>query len=167
MIPKFQKILYATDLTRNSAYAFRYAAACANQPEARIHLLHVVEKFPGAEDPYIAADLMKEKVDRILGATQSELVDKIKRRIVEFCRRELEGNPDLFERTSIEVIPGDPAAEILEKAQTIGADLIIMGTHGKGFLGHSLLGSVAESVLRRSKIPVFVIPIPEKTDLQM
>jgi hypothetical protein len=39
-----------------------------------------------------------------------------------------------------------------------------MGTHSKGFLTHAFLGSVAQKVLDRVKIPVLIIPIPEKTD---
>jgi len=39
-----------------------------------------------------------------------------------------------------------------------------MDTHSKGFLTHAFLGSVAQKVLDRVKIPVFIIPIPEKTD---
>ncbi len=165
MIPEIKNILYATDLTKTSAYAFRYAVHSARQNGARIHLVHVVEKLPGAEDPYVAADLMQEKMDRIFRTRKDELVLKIKKRLVEFCRRELAGNPDLFENTSIQVLAGDPAGQILQEADAVKADLIIMGTHGKGFFGHSVLGSVAESVLRRGKIPVLVIPIPEKTDI--
>ena len=43
MIPRIKKILYATDLTKNSAYAFRYAVNSAQKHEAEIHIFHVIE----------------------------------------------------------------------------------------------------------------------------
>jgi len=49
----------------------------------------------------------------------------------------------------------------------LGADLVVMGTHGKGFLEHAFLGSVAEKVLHRIKIPVLTIPIPKETDIRL
>ena len=51
------------------------------------------------------------------------------------------------------------------KTKEFNCDIILMGTHGKGVLIHALLGSVAEKVLRHSRRPVFVIPLPEDGDL--
>jgi nucleotide-binding universal stress UspA family protein len=67
---------------------------------------------------------------------------------------------------STEIVEGDPAAEILRKADELGADLVVMGTHGKGVLEHAFLGSVAEKVLQRIKIPILTIPIPKDTDIR-
>ncbi len=53
---------------------------------------------------------------------------------------------------------GPPVAEIIEEAQRIGADLIVMGSHGHGTLHHLLLGSVSGGVLRRAKCPVLLVP---------
>jgi nucleotide-binding universal stress UspA family protein len=57
---------------------------------------------------------------------------------------------------TVEGIPGD---EIVDYATKIGADLIVMGTHGRGGLRRVLLGSVAEKVLRAACCPVLVVPI--------
>ena len=90
----------------------------------------------------------------------------IKKRLEAFCRREFKDNPTFMDRVaSIEVIDGDPAGEILQKVDETGADMAVMGTHGKGLLAHAFLGSVAEKVLHRIKIPVFIIPIPKETDI--
>ena len=48
-IPRIQKILYATDLSKNSAFAFRYAVNSARKHDASIHILHVVDSRPLAE----------------------------------------------------------------------------------------------------------------------
>jgi nucleotide-binding universal stress UspA family protein len=59
---------------------------------------------------------------------------------------------------------GDPASEILRTADEFGADLIVMGTHGRSGLGRLLMGSVAEAVLREAPSPVLIarsaLPVP-------
>ena len=52
---------------------------------------------------------------------------------------------------------GDAASEILRVAEEVGADLIVMGTHGRSGVGRLLMGSEAEAVLRRAGCPVLVI----------
>ncbi len=174
MIPKIKKILYTTDLTQNSAYAFRYAINSAKQHDADIYILHVldVRVFPVArpggegtgtlfEGPFYLERLAKFQTEQI-----KEAKEHIQTRLREICRRELQGNEALLRRVvSIEVAEGDPAAVILQKADELEADLVVMGSHGKGILTHTFLGSVAQKVLQRIKIPVFTIPIPKKTDI--
>ena len=52
---------------------------------------------------------------------------------------------------------GEPAAEIVRAAQECGADLIVMGTHGRGALGSLFIGSVAQRVVHLSKVPVLLV----------
>jgi nucleotide-binding universal stress UspA family protein len=174
MIPKIKRILYATDLSRNSAYAFRYAINSANHHGADIHILHVldVRVFPvprpggeGAgtliEGPRYLERFAKFQVEQV-AATR----EKIRNRLGAICRKELQGNEALLRRVvSIEVTEGDPAAMILQKADELEADLVVMGSHGKGILAHTFLGSVAQKVLQRISIPALTIPIPKKTDI--
>jgi len=54
---------------------------------------------------------------------------------------------------------GNPSREILAKARREGADLIVMGTHGRSGLPHMVMGSVAEKTVRRSGIPVLTVPL--------
>ncbi|MGZ3559114.1 MAG: universal stress protein, partial [Thermodesulfobacteriota bacterium] len=62
--------------------------------------------------------------------------------------------------------PGHPVEEILKAADEEQCSLIVLGTHGKGFLRHTFLGSVARSVLDRGRKPVFIVPLPhEETGL--
>ena len=53
---------------------------------------------------------------------------------------------------------GEPASEILATARAVASDLIVMGTHGRTGLQRLLLGSVAERVIRRSSVPVLIVP---------
>jgi nucleotide-binding universal stress UspA family protein len=61
---------------------------------------------------------------------------------------------------SIEVLHGNPVAMILQKADQLDVDVIVMGAHGKGAVEYAFLGSTAEKVLRKTRRPVFVVPIP-------
>jgi nucleotide-binding universal stress UspA family protein len=165
MIPKIKKILYATDLTENSAYAFRYAVSSAQQHGAKIHILHVLEEI---KTNLLWAYFEMDKLQEIREKGKEEIKDRIQKRLEIFCQRELMDSPacrDLV--ASTEVVEGDPAAEILRKADELEADLVVMGTHGKGLLEHTFLGSVAEKILHRIKIPVLTIPIPKETDIRL
>ncbi len=69
---------------------------------------------------------------------------------------------------SIEVCEGYPAEVILSKAQELNCDEIIMGTHSKGIIANTFLGSTAKRVLRRTRKPVFIIPLPkEEIDIDL
>jgi nucleotide-binding universal stress UspA family protein len=181
MIPKIKKILYATDLSKNSAYAFGYAVNSAEHHDAEIHILHVWESrlvplFPGGH-PGFEGSVAFPEIERDLEqkqkyyAEQKKLVEDsykemITRRLNDFCQKELHGNAALLKSVvSIEVVEGDPAAQILQKAEELPADVVIMGSHGKGLLAQAFLGSVAAKVLNRIKIPVYIIPIPKETDV--
>jgi nucleotide-binding universal stress UspA family protein len=59
------------------------------------------------------------------------------------------------------VIDGFPFVEILKHAKESNADMIVMGTHGRGAIAHMLLGSVAEKVVRKASCPVLTVRHPE------
>lgn len=64
------------------------------------------------------------------------------------------------------MVVGDPADEIIRKADEFACDAIFMGTHGKGFLKHAYFGSTSKKVLRRVRKPVFILPMHEgETDI--
>jgi nucleotide-binding universal stress UspA family protein len=69
-------------------------------------------------------------------------------------------------KAKIVVSLGHPVEEILKAADEESCDAIVLGTHGKGFLRQTFLGSVAGSVMERTRKSVFVIPLPsEKTNI--
>jgi nucleotide-binding universal stress UspA family protein len=57
---------------------------------------------------------------------------------------------------------GHPVEEILKVADEEGCDVIVLGTHGKGILKQTLLGSVSGSVITRTRKPLFLIPLPSE-----
>jgi nucleotide-binding universal stress UspA family protein len=167
MIPKIQRILYATDLSENSAYAFRYAVNSAKKHDANIVILHVIEQMSPFVRSLVDTYIDEEERKKLHDEKMTYTMDRIRNRLQIFCDRELKDDPECVDKIeSIEVVEGYPADEILKKADELNCDEIIMGTHGKGFISHTFLGSVAERVLHRARKPVFIIPLPkEETDI--
>jgi len=169
MIPRIKTILYATDLSKNSAYAFRYAVNSAQKHDAKIHILHVMEALPSAVEGLITQFMGEEKLRKVRKEMEVDLLGRIRERLRQFAERELKRDPKTLKKVvSIEVVRGNPAAEILRKAEELDADVVIMGTHGKGLISHAFLGSVSEQVLHRIRKPVYIIPLPEgETDITL
>ena len=162
MMPEISKILYATDLSKNSAHAFRYAVYLAKKLDAQIVILHVVQRMSHDAELALRAYLDKKDREKIFKDRIGNAIERIKNRIKLFCDKELETRPEYLERiSSIEVCEGYPAEEILRQADAFNCDFILIGTHEKGFTSHTFLGSVAKRVLRRSRIPAIVVPLPE------
>jgi nucleotide-binding universal stress UspA family protein len=171
MLPKIKKILYATDLSKNSAYAFQYALDSAVHHGADIHILHVLEtRFLSFLPPvFEGTEMLNEGCSHLEEMKEHEMEkrrlakENIQERLRDFYKEEMRSNSALYRQTiSVEITEGDAAAQILRRADELPADQLIMGTHGKGRLVHTFLGSVAESVLHRIKIPVLIIPLPPK-----
>ena len=163
MIPQIKKIIYATDLSKNSSYAFLYAIDMAKRHDAKIVILHAIQPIPPSI--YYEAGLGIEVALRRTKEKEQEMdIEEIKKHLQGFCKKaETQIGPPCVELVSKILVPvGYPVEEILKTADEEGCDAIILGTHGKGFLKQTFLGSVAGSVLARARKPVFVIPLPSE-----
>ena len=167
MIPNIQKVLYATDLSPNSVYALRYAVNTALKHNADIIILHVFEKVDPASNAWLEPYLYEKRHQRIYSEHITETKDLIQKRLKAIRENELKNNPEVEDMAiSIEICEGFPAEEILSKAEALNCDVIIMGTHSKGIIANTFLGSTAKRVLRRTRKPVLIIPLPkEETDI--
>jgi nucleotide-binding universal stress UspA family protein len=166
MIPQIKKILYATDLSKNSTYAFFYAVDMAQKHNASIVILHSIEpvRHVYGEGAIDVEGMMKKAKKQ----EQEMDIETIKKDLQGFCKRtETQiGSPCVALVSKILVPVGHPVEEILKTADDEGCDAIVLGTHGKGFLRQTFLGSVAGQVLERARKPVFIIPLPsEKTNI--
>ena len=161
MILQIKKILCATDLSKNSAYAFRYAIKLAEKFKAEMIILHVIEPIPSIAKHYMKIYVDEAKWEEKIKYEQELAIEEIKKRIQEFCKKETRDIPQCLALVStILVRPGHPVEEILKAAEEELCSMIVLGTHGKGFLKQTFLGSVARSVLDRARNPVFIIPLP-------
>jgi universal stress protein A len=140
MLP-IRTIIYPTDFSRRSEYAFHLACALARDYGARMILAHV--KAP----PVVMGEF---------GAVPAEPPGYLETLKAELANYRPTPNIEV-ERI---VVEGDPAVEIARLAKEHKADLIVMGTHGRSGLGRLLIGSVAEAVLRKAPCPVLTIKTP-------
>ncbi len=157
MTSLIKKILFATDLSQNSCHAFLYAVDMARTHDAEIVVLHAVEPLP-KEVRFVAV------LDRVEEKERQEMPGEIEKAIGEFCRKAENkvGSPCVVLVSKILVPRGHPVEEILKAADGEGCDAIVLGTHGKGFLANTFIGSVSNAVLHRTRKPVFIIPLPSE-----
>ena len=166
MIPDIKKILYTTDLSQNSAHAFGYAVYFSKKFDAEVIMLHVVGEISEEARIVLEAYIDKERRKEFAAKKEVQAIERINKRLKIFCDKELADDPKSAQKiVSIEICKGYPEEEILKKADKFNCDAIIMGAHEKG-MTHTFLGSVAKRVLRRSRKPVFIIPLPKgETDI--
>jgi nucleotide-binding universal stress UspA family protein len=159
MIPQIKKILYATDMSKNSSYAYLFATDMARRHDAKIIILHAIEPIPPYVDVYtgITAEVKQKQ--------QGETIEEMKKHLQTFCSKvEAQIGPPCVDLVSkILIRRGHPPEEILNTAEDEGCDMIVLGTHGKGFLAHTFLGSVSSAVLHRTRKPVYIIPLPPES----
>lgn len=144
-------ILYATDFSANAEAALPVASELAKEGRGRLVVLHV-ERPPLATlggiagVPPLPSEYDRQRLEEELkGIQPAQTGIAVERRLVY----------------------GDPAAVILKMAQEIGADLIVMGTHGRTGLRRLLMGSVAEQVVRKAPCPVLTVRTPSQTLLTL
>ena len=163
MLPTVKRILYATDLSPNSVYALRYAMNTAINHDADIIILHVFEHVDPASRTMLNLYLDENRQKRIIDEHITETRDLLRNRLRTLRDKELKGHPEFEDKVvSIEVCEGFPAEVILRKADELNCDEIVMGTHGKGIIANTFLGSTAKRVLRRTRKPVSIIPLPKR-----
>jgi nucleotide-binding universal stress UspA family protein len=158
MIPQIKKILFATDLSKNSAYAFFYAVHMARRDDAKIIIIHAVE--PIAPMLVNFEDFKLQVAKDRWEATVKKFKERIQDISVKVDTQMGISSVDLVSNILIRL--GNPVEEILKVVEEEDCDVIVLGTHGKGLFKQTLLGSVSSSVLIRTQKPVFVIPLPSK-----
>ena len=153
-----KKILIAVEDSIYSENAVNYGLALARKFGAEVALVHVNE-IPTAT-PYIADPMLNETSFMMpeMMNIQEEASKKLFERIHE------KAGDDIVLHTFSRI--GTPKVEILAVADESNADLIILGTHGRTGFDHFISGSVSESVVRKSKCPVLIVPNKEKEPVE-
>jgi nucleotide-binding universal stress UspA family protein len=139
-------ILVPTDFSDIANAALDYAGMLARKLGSKVIATHVladrlygaVGDYPSVGDVRTVIELQKEQADRRLEEVAESRLPK-----------EIE--------VELRCTEGVPHVEIVRLAQENNADLIVMATHGRGFISHLLLGSTTEQVIRRSSCPVLVV----------
>ncbi len=139
---QFKRILCACDFSPASEHASRYAVALAQENQAQVTLLHVIETL-SEEDALAAAD--QRVIEYVEGRKQDALAALRKLAAQDLCEAC---------KTCERVEFGSPAHTILRVASDMHAALIVMGAQGCGSIGRKLYGSATQTVLRRATCPV-------------
>lgn len=134
----FSRILCAIDLDGSAPSVLDLAAKVA-QPEANVHVLHVVELPLPAEGAPVVIETYRERAD-VERAAVADLVKK-----------HLSG---VNAKWQVEI--GDTSHTVVKVARQLTADLVVMATHGRKGFSRFFLGSVAESIMRGLDCPVLI-----------
>jgi len=138
----YRNIVIATDGSENTQKAISYGIKIAKISGATVHALYVVDTSSLSQSWTAGWETMYE----ILKNGGQKAISQVK---------------EYGEASGIEVkevlLEGHPSSEIIDFAENNGIDLIVMGTLGKTGLDRFLMGSVAEKVVRNSKVPVMVV----------
>lgn len=143
-----KNILVATDFGEPSVAALNYGRRLARKLGGTLHLVHVLADHSGLAmaTPGVAGELPLEVQERARENAKQQLM----------CQLSEADQHDLHAK-AIVLIAAVPARAIVAAAHELPADLIVVGTRGRGRLSHLLLGSVAEHVIRAAPCPVLVV----------
>lgn len=145
IMKNFDTILLAIDFSDSSINASDHALALASRFNSRLIVLHVINEpvdLRGFYVPHISFERLEQEIEE--GA--ASMMQK-------FIETSLKG----FSNFESAIVSGIPYEEILNKAESANADLIVIGTHGRTGIDHLLFGSTAERVVRTSKCPVLTV----------
>jgi nucleotide-binding universal stress UspA family protein len=139
-----QHVLVPIDFSATADQALAYAIALAQQLQARLTLLHVLDITPVTMD-----EMTSGVVTTYLDDLETD------------AQHLLQASRERVQRVGLQaeslLVQGTPTQTIVDTASEQGVDLIIMGTHGRTGLAHVFLGSVAEHVVRQGPCPVLVV----------
>ena len=141
----FKKILFPIDFSESSEKVFPFALEMAQKFDAKLYLLFVATDISHLITTDLSRDLLKNTVAEIARGGES--------RMEAFCGKQLSGFPN----HETKVVTGGPAEQIVQFVDAEGIDLVVMGTHGRKGLDRTLMGSVADHVIKNASVPVLTI----------
>lgn len=155
-----RSILYATDLGLYAHYVLQHALSLARVHHADLYVLHVVEPLG-----LFAESLLQSYMD---AATLSDLHEhgldsvmaSIEQRVFEgFCDELRENSEDARPIRSVQVRLGDPPQVILQHAEDLAVELIVIGSHSQSLQAGAALGRTCLRLLQQARVPVYLVPI--------
>ena len=175
MVQSTKNILFASDLSINMSGVFEHAATMAICQDANIIVLHVMEESPHSEKRIRMAfgealykDLKSEQRSGARNILSGKNVDALKiRQAISGFFEGSEQNKESSENNSliskIMVAEGRSVAdEIISTAEEEVCDLIVMGCKQQGLLGEAIGNNVVRKVLKRSEVPLFIVPFTDQ-----
>ena len=160
-----KRILYATDLTESAPRVYQHVLYLANQFNAEIVCLHVIDLYSKhAAMNFAMSYLTKEDKQEILSRERNKSLEEMAQRNRQtFIRQQLGIEDGLYPeqlglKTVNKVVFGNVEEQILKHSVNSNCDLVVMGAHQKPFF--TFTTTLSKRVMKRSKVPVTVVPLP-------
>jgi nucleotide-binding universal stress UspA family protein len=144
----YKRVVVPLDGSRLAEGMLHFIVDIAGPLDLEVVLLRVIRVMP----PQVAESVRAAALENVEHAA-GDALEYLAPLAVDLRRRGI--------RVRTQVRRGEPVDEIVGCAHEVQADLIAMTTHGRSGLGRLLFGSVAEAVLRRAEIPVFLMRMTE------
>ena len=146
----YNHIAVAVDESNTSLLALKHAASLSKVTGAKLSIITVINP----------TEFMALTPETMQQGNYQEAANTLGRKILENAKAVAQET--ITENISLELIistqgPKDIAEKLVKKAESSGADLIVLGTHGRSGLMHLLMGSFAETVMRKSTLPLLII----------
>ena len=159
MLPEFDTILCAIDLSAGSDDVLEHGLALGRSLGARVHVVFAVEPVNHTGRTMIANVLGNSELQHHEQAVARSLEEQLDRHLRDFAKRVLaNGEPDtVFE--AWHVAHGRPGPTIRAEAKRIQASMLVIGMRGHSAFEHLLIGSVARYLSQHSEVPLALVPI--------
>ncbi len=143
------KLLAAVDLSKASGYVIEAVHRVALATDAEVYVLHTIIPLPGIAGPeFNPVTEQQEMSGRYLDEQE-----QLKELVTQLVEADVNATAIMAQ--------GDPVKTILREAERLEAELVVVGSHGHGKMFDALVGSISAGILRKSTIPVLVVPIRE------
>ncbi len=155
-----RSILYATDLGLYAPYVLQHALALTRAFNAELYVVHAVEPLGLFAESVLQTYLDDATLLELRTQGLTSVMATIEQRVLEGFYDEMgEARQDMQMIRGVRVTQGDPAQVILDEAQKLGVDLLVVGSHSHGDAQDIPLGRVAARLLQLSEKPVYLVPM--------
>jgi len=141
------KLLAAVDLSKASGYVIEAVHRVASATDAEVYVLHTIIPLPGIAGPEFNPVTEYQEMSERYQDEQDQLNELVSQLV------------DVDVNATALMVQGDPAKTILTEAERLDAELVVIGSHGHGMMFDALVGSISAGILRKSTIPVLVVPV--------
>ncbi len=141
-------LLYATDFSDNSIAALKFAEMLHLRFNSKLYMLHVFDMKP----------TFMSTVSISYSRLEESALKETKKKLIQFCKKHLGKDPDSLGISLIVGEHGISSIGILENAEKINADLVIIGTKGSTILKDLFIGSTASTLINNSYVPLIMVP---------
>jgi len=143
------KLLAAVDLSKASGYVIEAVHRVALATDAEVYVLHTIIPLPGIAGPEFNPVMEQQEMSR----RYLDEREQLKELVTQLVEADVNATAIMAQ--------GDPVKTILREAERLDAELVVVGSHGHGKMFDALVGSISAGILRKSTIPVLVVPIRE------